>query len=196
MDRKKTTEFLKQLLIEKVIKPGVYGASEVSIDWGTINVKYVDYMTFDPANTYSVSGLEKGIFTCYEIKSCYEDLYSGKGLNFIGEKNYIVTTAETFKKMLDDAEEDFKKGITNSKETKLNKHILSVNPESKCVVGFDVGVLVALPLGRSLKQEMENQTPLNADLKWKLHYAHNCRTSSRKRSLTEMLFYMMRATQR
>lgn len=41
--------------------------------------------------------LQQRIFTCYEIKSCKEDVYSGNGLNFYGEKNYIVTTMECYK---------------------------------------------------------------------------------------------------
>ena len=93
MDRKETTKFLGQLLINtRFGGAGKHWASEVSIDpWGR-EAKRVDYMQFSPADQCSISGIEKGIFTCYEIKSCKEDVYSGNGLNFLGEKNYIVTT--------------------------------------------------------------------------------------------------------
>lgn len=50
----------------------------------------------------SVSGIEKGIFTCYEVKSCMEDIYSGNGLNFLGEKNYLVMAIDCYKKFLPD----------------------------------------------------------------------------------------------
>lgn len=61
-------------------------------------------MEFSPANQCSVSGIEKGIFTCYEIKSCKEDVYSGNGLNFFGEKNYIVTTMACYKDITTDGD--------------------------------------------------------------------------------------------
>lgn len=87
MDRKETTKFLGQLLINTRFRgAGKHWASEVSIDpWGR-EAKRVDYMQFSPADQCSISGIEKGIFTCYEIKSCKEDVYSGNGLNFLGEK--------------------------------------------------------------------------------------------------------------
>jgi len=57
-------------------------------------------MQFKPAGGTFISDIEKGIFTGYEIKSCIDDVYSGNGLNFIGEENYIVTTMQTYKKLL------------------------------------------------------------------------------------------------
>ena len=85
MTRAETTKFLGQLLVStRIGGAGSHWASEVSIDPWTSKAKRVDYMEFCPANQYSVSGIEKGIFTCYEIKSCKEDVYSGNGLNFFG----------------------------------------------------------------------------------------------------------------
>lgn len=97
MTRAETTKFLGQLLISTRFNgAGKHWASEVSIDpWGR-DAKRVDYMQFSPADQCSISGIEKGIFTCYEVKSCKEDVYSGNGLNFLGEKNYIVTTMECY----------------------------------------------------------------------------------------------------
>ena len=103
MTRAETTKFLGQLLVStRIGGAGSHWASEVSIDPWTSKAKRVDYMEFCPANQYSVSGIEKGIFTCYEIKSCKEDVYSGNGLNFFGEKNYIVTTMECYKEIQPD----------------------------------------------------------------------------------------------
>lgn len=105
MNRKETTEFLGRLLKkERFGGMGKYWASEVSIDpWSTKGKgKRVDYMQFIPDNQCAVSALEKGIFVCYEVKSCKEDVYSGNGLNFLGEKNYIVTTMQCYKDILPD----------------------------------------------------------------------------------------------
>lgn len=98
MNRKETTLFLSHIL--ERTKLNVFGkhyAKEVSIDPWTSKAKRVDYMQFSPGDQMSISGIEKGIFTCYEIKSCKDDVYSGNGLNFYGEKNYIVTTMECYK---------------------------------------------------------------------------------------------------
>ena len=64
MDRKETTKFLGQLLINtRFGGAGKHWASEVSIDpWGR-EAKRVDYMQFSPADQCSISGIEKGIFT-------------------------------------------------------------------------------------------------------------------------------------
>lgn len=50
MNRKETTEFLGKLLKrEKLSGIGKYWASEVSIDYGTMDVKRVDFMQFEPS---------------------------------------------------------------------------------------------------------------------------------------------------
>ena len=78
MNRKMVTSFLSNLLITKKLQGiGKYWASEVSIDYGSTNAKRVDFMQFMPPNQCSVGAIEKGQFTCYEIKSCREDVYSG-----------------------------------------------------------------------------------------------------------------------
>lgn len=91
-NRKEVTEELSRLL-EKHINPHndtrVYSAKEVTFDYATGNSVRVDYMVFKPLNN-SVSGIEKGDFYCYEIKSCKKDFESGHGLNFIGDYNYLV----------------------------------------------------------------------------------------------------------
>ena len=70
MNRKETTAFLGKLLVkERLTGAGKYWASEVSIDYGTKDVKRVDFMQFEPAGVVGVSGIEKGIFICYEVKS-------------------------------------------------------------------------------------------------------------------------------
>lgn len=100
MNRKEITSFLGELLIHsKLSGIGKYWASEVSLDFGTTEVKRVDFMQFEPAGVVGISGIEKGIFICYEIKSCKADFESGFGRNFIGEKNYFVMPMVTYKEV-------------------------------------------------------------------------------------------------
>lgn len=50
MDRKKTTEFLSQLLISNRLSGrGKYWSREISVDYGTKDVKRVDFVQFEPA---------------------------------------------------------------------------------------------------------------------------------------------------
>ena len=57
-------------------------------------------MTFTPANN-STSGIEKGDFRCYEVKSSIEDFKSKHGHNFIGDFNYYVMTSDVYEKAKD-----------------------------------------------------------------------------------------------
>lgn len=182
MDRKETTDFLRKLLIaDRFSGRGKYWAKEVSIDYGTTHVKRVDFMQFEPKGVVYQSDIEKGIFTCYEIKSCKEDVFSGNGLNFIGEKNYIVTTMECYKSI----QEDIRSG-------KLWNHIQSCCPESL----HQFGIMVAVPYSVSdnnLTDEYENPTPISYDIKWTLKVILPCHQGSRKRSTVELLFDMLRS---
>ena len=103
MNRKETTQFLGELLKrDKFSGMGKYWASEVSLDYGTKEVKRVDFMRFEPVHQYSISGLEKGIFYCYEVKSCKADFNSGFGKNFIAEKNYFVMPMKLYKEVINE----------------------------------------------------------------------------------------------
>lgn len=98
MDRKEITTFLSNLLIER-FGGRSYWAREVSLDYGSINVKRVDFMQFEPAGVVHISEIEKGIFTSYEVKSCKADYKSGYGKNFETEKNYFVMPMELYKEL-------------------------------------------------------------------------------------------------
>lgn len=92
MKRPEITQMLSKLTEEHICPNGdtrIYWASEVSFDYGTKNAIRVDYMKFKPVNN-TVSGIEKGDFYCYEIKSSVEDFNSKHGHNFIGDFNYYV----------------------------------------------------------------------------------------------------------
>lgn len=180
MTRAETTKFLGKLLIGQYFSEmGKHWASEVSVDLWSTKGKRVDFMQFSPENQTSISGIEKGIFTCYEIKSCKEDIYSGNGLNFLGEKNYIVTTMKCYKDILPDL-----------RGNKFRKHLQECFPESSDYFG----VMVAVPKWREAVDEFEDPTPLSKELdQWKLSIVLPCRNGPRHRSTTELLFCMLRS---
>lgn len=180
LNRKETTKLLSQIL-EKTRLSGFrkYYAKEVSLDYGTKDVKRIDYLQFVPPSTTYISDIEKGYFITYEIKSCKEDVYSGNGLNFICEKNYIVTTMQCYKDLLSDINSG-----------KLQEHIKNTNPENK---SNDYGIMVAIPESSDKIAEFDNPTPFSNDVKWKFITIKNCFPCSRKRSITELLFLMLRS---
>lgn len=183
MDRKETTKFLINLL-EARLSDRKYYAKEVTLDYGTIHPKRVDVMQFVPEGVTYTSDIEKGKFICYEIKSCIQDVYSGNGLRFYGEQNYIVTTMETYKKLIP----DFNSG-------KFQRYLKENYPESNS----NIGVMVAVPYRTGLKNsdeihsEFENPTELNNDIGWKLYIIQNSRPGRRTRAMNELLFCMLRS---
>lgn len=80
--------------------PRIYTANEVTFDYSTNHAIRVDFMRFKPVNN-SISGIEKGDVYCYEIKSSVDDYYSGHGLNFIGDYNYLVMPESVFDALQD-----------------------------------------------------------------------------------------------
>ncbi len=105
MGRPEITKKLSELLekhIDPHNDPRIYWAKEVTFDYSTSNETVrVDYMRFKPMNN-SVSGIEKGDFYCYEIKSSVEDFKSKNGHNFIGDFNYYVMLPETYEEVKQD----------------------------------------------------------------------------------------------
>ena len=186
MDRSLTTKLLTNLVIADISdKP--YYAKEVTLDWGTKNVKRVDVMHFSPAGVIHVSDIEKGIFTCYEIKSCLQDLYSGHGLNFFGEKNYIVMTMQLYKEM----QKDIGSGY-------LDDYIRQNFPESSLHYGIKVPVPDYIDLRNSnyLYEEFRNPSKFEGKRSWKLYTMIPCRAGRRKRSAIELLFCMLRSKEK
>lgn len=96
--RPETTKILS-LSIQKHINPHndtrIYWAREVTFDHATNHAVRVDFMKFKPVNN-TVSGIEKGDFYCYEVKSSVEDFHSKNGHNFIGDFNYYVMPEEVY----------------------------------------------------------------------------------------------------
>ena len=78
--------------------PRIYWAREVTFDYATTNAVRVDFMKFKPVNN-TVSGIEKGDFYCYEVKSSVEDFRSKNGHNFLGDYNYYVMPEEVYEQI-------------------------------------------------------------------------------------------------
>lgn len=179
MNRAEITKLLGDTLERtRFSGPGKYWAKEVTIDPFTQHTKRVDYMQFIPPHQCSVSAIEKGIFVCYEIKSCKEDVYSGNGLNFCGEKNYIVTTAECYKELLPDL-----------RSGKFKKHLKECNPESST----DFGIMMLKLAGRDATSEFKYPHELDASEEWEFEIVRPCYNGLRKRSMAELLFCMVRS---
>ena len=93
---------LLSLKLEQYLNPKldshIYTAREVTLDYSSDQWVRVDYMRFLPKNN-SVSGIEKGDFYCYEIKSCIDDFHSKHGHNFAGDFNYYVMTESLFQQV-------------------------------------------------------------------------------------------------
>lgn len=164
MNRSETTRFLGELLKrEKLLKRGKYWASEVTLDYGTNEVKRVDFMQFEPPYQYSVSGLEKGIFICYEVKSCKADFNSGFGVNFIAEKNYLVMPMKTYKEVINEI--PYNVGVLCPVHISNDKYSEFENPI-----------------------ELYDDTAY-----WKLETIRAAHQRERKRSIIELLFCMLRS---
>ena len=164
MNRKETTHFLSNLLKrDKFLGGGKYWASEVTLDYGTNEVKRVDFMQFKPLNQCSISGLEKGIFICYEVKSCKADFNSGFGRNFVAEKNYFVMPMKTYKEVIN--------------EIPHNVGVLCPIPITS--TKFDEFENPTL-----LDGVISN---------WKLEIIRNAYPTDRKRPMVELLFCMVRS---
>ena len=98
MSRTDVTQALSALtekLIDPRNDPRIYWAKEVTFDYATPTPVRVDYMRFKPLNN-TVSGIEKGDFYCYEVKSSVADFHSKHGHNFIGDFNYYVMPKTVF----------------------------------------------------------------------------------------------------
>lgn len=104
MDRPEITKALS-LSVQRYINPHndprIYWAREVTFDYATVDAVRVDFMRFKPVNN-TVSGIEKGDFYCYEVKSSVEDFHSKNGHNFLGDYNYYVMPAAVYENVKDE----------------------------------------------------------------------------------------------
>jgi len=186
MTRKEITKLLTDTLINTRLSDRKYYAREVTLDYGTSDQKRVDVMQYSPEGVMYASDIERGEFTCYEVKSCKADLYSNHGLRFYGDRNYIVTTMDVWKNTI---------GPDLMQGTKLYDYVKDNYPESS--TEFGVMVLIPYSIDTSdasrMMEEFKNPTPLSTDIRWTLWIAKPCRKCHRKRGTTELLFCMLRS---
>lgn len=164
--RKEITQFLSNLLERKLL--GTYYASEVTFDYGRGKGKEtrVDYLQFTPKNQ-SISGIEHGVFTAYEVKSCKADYNSGHGLNFEMDKNYIVTTMRTYKEI-------------------VNEIPWNIGVMVACPFGKEKTEEFENPTSLSGIQP-------NGINGWELKVVKNAHSKDRHRPVSQLLFYMLRS---
>lgn len=97
VNRPETTRALSDM-VEARLRGKTYWAREVLIGAADTRAPRVDYMSFRLAPSHSLAitpGLvEHGEFCCYEVKSCMADFKSGHGLNFVGDRNFLVCERE------------------------------------------------------------------------------------------------------
>lgn len=97
INRTSVTKELSHLVEKRLKGQHKFWASEVTLDKHSSETR-VDYLAFDPCYSHGgmlvPASIERGAFTCYEVKSCLADFKSGCGLNFYGDKNYLVCTKE------------------------------------------------------------------------------------------------------
>lgn len=102
INRKETTELLGKLVREYFYQNHNHGgrlAKEVIFNYGAKDIFRVDYLGFSPERATSISGIERGKFICFEVKSCKEDFNSGFGRNFYFDENWLVVTMDTWKEI-------------------------------------------------------------------------------------------------
>lgn len=95
--RKEKTEMLARLTEAYLDTHCDFWAPEVTFDKNSDQEVRIDYVGFRAKRIHmAVSGAspELGSVYCLEIKSCLNDYNSGYGLNFIGDRNYLVTVPE------------------------------------------------------------------------------------------------------
>ena len=108
MKRAEITSLLNRELVRlKLERRNAYSywAHEVEVwDERKGSTTWVDFMLFEPGGYHTATrpgNIEAGKFTCFEVKSCLEDIKSGHGLNFYGDENYLVMPCEVYPKFKD-----------------------------------------------------------------------------------------------
>lgn len=108
MGRTDVTEELSALVRKRLNRRTPYWADEVlAFPAASRNAApRVDFMAFLPKwlDPYQPAPLaaEHGTFECYEVKSCMADFESGNGLNFVGDRNYLVCERELADRLRDE----------------------------------------------------------------------------------------------
>ena len=79
--------------------------------------------------------------------------------------------------------------LIKSQDGKVIKKSATVN----AVMNYNIGVLVPILKGADYKAEFENPTELNPNIEWELKTIKPSHAQSRKYSIAELLFCMLRS---
>ena len=133
MSRKEVTSLLSSELVRLVLtrkNAYSYWAHEVEVyDARKGAMTWVDFMHFEPAGYHTAThpgNVERGTFTCYEVKSCIADIKSGNGLNWFGDENFMVIPVELFPKFKK-AYHGTSEGRFEDYDRKLREHVPSLS---------------------------------------------------------------------
>lgn len=86
----------------------------------------------------------------------------------------------------------YKDILPDMRSGKFWNHLQEVSPESSA----HIGIMVAIPYMSEVTDEFENPTPIDGKVNgWKLTVIKPCNIGLRKRSMTELLFCMLRSGQ-
>ena len=167
------------------IAPNIYDTAAVGRDVTNRVIRSIKGNRTGEERIHGVLKNNKYVATMQKAyKNAMADIRTG---NFFGDENYIVTTAETYKRLMDDG--DLSDGT-------LINYVKENYPESSTNFGFMIAVPKSVD-GRSYNlvyQELENPTPLNDIHEFKM-IKINCghALTKRDRSLVELMFCMLRA---
>ncbi|MEG1246500.1 hypothetical protein [Gordonibacter sp.] len=96
--RSDITNGLSELLAKRLDGDGKRWAREVKFCNPECRVDFVAYKAA-PYGWSCIGGIEHGVASFYEVKSCLADYNSGHGLNFYGDENWLVMPAELSRKL-------------------------------------------------------------------------------------------------
>lgn len=90
---------------------------------------------------------------------------------------------------------DFKSGFGRNFVTEKNYFVMpmALYKEIANEIEHNVGVICPIPVGKELYDEFENPTPLDADICWNMKIVKTAHPHARSRSMTELLFCMLRS---
>lgn len=92
---------------------------------------------------------------------------------------------------------DFKSGFGQNFIGEKNYFVMPISlyKEIANEIPHNVGVIVPIPYLKDKMDEFENPTELSPDTKWDMKVIKAARIQSRKRSMAELLFCMLRSGQ-
>lgn len=132
LSRTEITSLLSSELVRLVLtrkNAYSYWAHEVEVyDERKGAMTWVDFMQFEPAGYHTAThpgNVERGTFSCYEVKSCIADIKSGHGLNWHGDENYMVIPVELYPKFKRAYHGSFERNFEDRDE-KLREHVPSL----------------------------------------------------------------------